>query len=207
MTTRGLVAGGFAALALLASAVCGVRVALAHCDRLDGPVVAAARNALETGNVNLVLIWVQEHDDPEIRAAFQQTLFVRKQGNEARELADRFFFETLVRVHRASEGASYTGLKPAGADYGPAITAADQAVATGAIGPVQDLLAEAVRNGLQERFEAVRALQGYDANDVAAGRTYVRAYVEYIHYVERLHADAPTLAEGHHAARGARSAP
>jgi hypothetical protein len=30
--------------------------ARAHCDGLDGPVVMAARKALETGNVNLVLI-------------------------------------------------------------------------------------------------------------------------------------------------------
>ena len=28
----------------------------AHCDGMDGPVVAAAKKALETGDVNLVLI-------------------------------------------------------------------------------------------------------------------------------------------------------
>ncbi|HET9384793.1 MAG TPA: hypothetical protein VFO67_06570 [Gemmatimonadales bacterium] len=34
--------------------------ALAHCDGLDGPVVQAARRALETRNPALVPIWVQE---------------------------------------------------------------------------------------------------------------------------------------------------
>lgn len=29
--------------------------------------------------------------------------------------------------------------------------------------------------------------KNYDVNDVAAGREYVKAYVEYIHFVERLH--------------------
>ena len=111
MITRRLVAPLVGALATLALAVLGVRVALAHCDSLDGPVVKAAKNALQTGNVNLVLIWVQQNDEPEIRAAFQQTLLVRKQSPDAQALADQFFFDTLVRGHRAGEGASYTGLK------------------------------------------------------------------------------------------------
>jgi hypothetical protein len=46
--------------------------AAAHCDGLDGPVVTAARKALATGNVNLVLIWVQKANEPEIKAAFKK---------------------------------------------------------------------------------------------------------------------------------------
>jgi uncharacterized protein DUF6448 len=186
-------------LSLLAVATLGVRTALSHCDGLDGPVVKAAKNALQAGNVNLVLVWVQQRDEPEIRAAFQQTLLVRKQSPEAQALADRSFFETLVRVHRAGEGAPYTGLKPAGRDLGPAIPAADRALETGADGPLQDLLSDAVQRGLQAHFEALRTLRGYDPNDVAAGRRYVQAYVEFIHYVERIHEAATTAAEGHYA--------
>lgn len=199
MTRRKLIAPVIGALSVLAVAALGVQLAFAHCDGLDGPVVKAAEHALQTGNVNLVLIWVGPKDEPEIRAAFQQALLVRKQGPEAQALADRSFFETLVRVHRAGEGASYTGLKPAGRDLGAAIPAADRALETGAAGPVQDLLADAVRRGLREHFEAVRALKAYDPNDVAAGRRYVQAYVEYIHYVERLYEAASTAPEGHYA--------
>jgi Family of unknown function (DUF6448) len=101
---------------------------LAHCDGLDGPVVKAAQRALETKNPALVLIWVQAEDEAEIRTAFDQTLAVRALSPAAKGLADRFFFETLVRVHRAGEGASYTGLKPAGRDLGPAIPAFDKAL-------------------------------------------------------------------------------
>ena len=197
--TRKLAGPLVGALGVLAVAVLGIQVAFAHCDGLDGPVVKAAQSALQTGNVNLVLIWVQQKDEPEIRAAFQQALVVRKQSPEGRALADRSFFETLVRIHRAGEGAPYTGLKPAGRDLGPAIPAADKALETGAVGPLQDLLANAVQHGLKEHFEALRTLRGYDPNDVAAGRRYVQAYVEYIHYVERLHEAATAAAEGHYA--------
>ncbi|HZD40652.1 MAG TPA: DUF6448 family protein, partial [Terriglobales bacterium] len=94
------------------------RQAIAHCDGLDGPVVKAAQNALQTGNVDLVLIWIRPKDEKEIRTAFQKTLAVRQLNPQARELADMYFFETLVRVHRAGEGAPYTGLKPPGRDLG-----------------------------------------------------------------------------------------
>jgi hypothetical protein len=36
---------------------------LLTCDGMDGPVVKAAKRALETGNVNLVLICVQKQDE------------------------------------------------------------------------------------------------------------------------------------------------
>ena len=119
--------------------------ALAHCDGMDGPVVKAAQRALEIGNVNLVLIWVQKQDELEVRRAFERTLAVRTLSPEAKELADRYFFETLVRLHRAGEGAPYTGLKPAGRDLGPAIPAADRALEEGSIEPLVTLLTSSVK--------------------------------------------------------------
>jgi hypothetical protein len=85
---------------------------------MDGPVVKAAEKALATKNVNLVLIWVQEKDEAVIKQAFRQTLALRTVTNEARDFADRCFFETLVRLHRAGEGEPFTGIEPAGTDQG-----------------------------------------------------------------------------------------
>ena len=170
---------------------------LAHCDSLDGPVVKAAQRALETRNLSHVLIWVQAEDEPEIRAAFEQTLVVRALGPQGRELADRYFFETVVRVHRAGEGAAYTGLKPAGRDLGPAIPAADKALEEGALSPLIALLTKAVEDGLRRQFEEVITAKHFKPDDVPAGREYVRTYVEFIHYVERLHEAAVTAAHGH----------
>jgi hypothetical protein len=171
--------------------------ALAHCDGLDGPVVNAARRALETGNPALALIWVQENDEGEIRRAFEQTLGVRALGPQARELADRFFFETLVRVHRAGEGATFTGLKPAGRDLGPALPAADEAVRVGSLEPVRQLLTGAVERRLREQFADVTATKTFEPDDAAAGRAYVKAYVQFIHFVEDVYAKATAASHGH----------
>jgi hypothetical protein len=183
---------GFAAAALVAFA----GAAAAHCDTLDGPVVGAARNALDSGNVNLVLVWVQPKDETEIRRAFDRTRRVRKAGGEAKELADTYFFETLVRVHRAGEGAPYTGLKSAG-QVEPPVAAGDRAIATGDLKPLAALIGERMERGLHEHFDGVLAKKRYAPNDVAAGRAYAHAYVEFVHFAERLYDAADTLAPEH----------
>jgi len=185
----------------MAAALCALTLgwaipARAHCDTLDGPVVAAARKALDTGNVNLVLVWVQKRDDAEIRNHFQKTVAVRKAGGQARELADMYFFETLVRLHRAGEGAGYTGLKPAG-KIAPSIAAADKSLETGKLGDVAQLIAKRMEQGLHRNFDAMMKKKNYNVNDVAAGRAFSSAYVEYTHYVERLYDASETLAPEH----------
>jgi len=163
------------------------KTASAHCDGIDGPVVLAAKEALKTGNLDLILIWVQESDEAEVKKVFDHTLKVRKLGEEARTLADTFFFETIVRIHRAGEGAPYTGLKPAGRDIGPAIPAADRAVESGSAKKLLKLLSEAVHSGLHKRFMHVLALKDFPVKDVEKGREFVKAYVEFLHYVEPIY--------------------
>ena len=171
--------------------------AFAHCDGLDGPVVEAAQRALDSGNPNLVLIWVQKRDEKEIRAAFEKTLAVRKYGSQARELADLYFFETLVRIHRAGEGEPYTGLKPSGRNLGPAIPAADKALESREIEPLLKLITEETRRAIRDRYEDVLAKKHYRPNDVEAGREYVEAYVLLLEQVERIYEAANSPARGH----------
>ncbi len=175
-----------AVAAVVALGIGAARTAGAHCDTLDGPVVVDARAALAAGDVTQVLKWVQAGDEPEIRAAFGRTLAVRAAGGAALELADTWFFETLVRVHRAGEGAPYTGLKPAGA-VEPGIAAADLAIESGSADSLVAALTEHLDEGVRNRFERVVAARGHAGHNVTAGRAYVAVYVDFIHYVEGLH--------------------
>jgi hypothetical protein len=159
----------------------------AHCDGMDGPVVAAAERALETGDVRHALVWVRPGDEDEIRTAFARTVEVRMLGDAARELADLAFFETLVRVHRIGEGASYTGLKPRGLDLGPVIPAADRALVEGDAEALEELLLHHIRHGIREHFEAALAARDFDPVDVPAGQAFAEAYARFLHYVEAIH--------------------
>lgn len=168
--------------------------AAAHCDTLDGPVVSTARAALEKGDVTPVLKWVRKEDEPAIREQFRKTLVVRSKGPEAGELADRYFFETLVRIHRAGEGAPYTGLQPAGS-VEPPIAAADKALETGSVDGLVKMLTDAAAKGIRERFAHVAETKKHADESVEAGRKFVEAYVDFTHYAERLYNDAAA----HHA--------
>lgn len=161
-----------------------------HCDTLDGPVAQDARLALQQGNVTPVLKWVKQADEKEVVQAFKQALAVRAKGKEAAEGADRYFLETAVRLHRASEGEPYTGLKPAGLDPGPAVRAADKALKKGSVDHLVEHLTGQVAHGLKARFQAASEAQKRAGASVQAGRDFVRAYVEFVHYAERLHKDA-----------------
>jgi hypothetical protein len=169
----------------------------AHCDTMNGPVITAAKKALETGNVNLVIIWVRKQDEAQIRAAFEETLAVRRLNAEAKDLADMYFFETLVRVHRAGEGVPYTGLKPAETVVDLGIAAADKSLETGSPESLLKHLNEAVHAGIHQQFELAVQKKDFKSDDVEAGRAYVKTYVEFIHYVERLYEAASKPAEGH----------
>lgn len=158
--------------------------AMAHCDSMDGPVVADAQRAISARDVTPVLKWVTANDENEIRRAFDQTLAVRQESNAARDLADRYFFETLIRVHRASEGEGFTGLKPAGS-VAPAIAAADQALKDGNVQPLAIKLTSEIGRGLEERFAVAHAKRQNAANSVEQGREYVNAYVEFTHFAEQ----------------------
>jgi hypothetical protein len=170
---------------------------LAHCDTMDGPVVKAAQKALKTGNVNLVLIWVQKKDGTEIKSAFEKTLAVRKLSPQAKDLADMYFFETLVRIHRAGEGAPYTGLKPAGTDLGPVIPASDKAIEDGSAKGLVKLLGDSIQTNVPKHFQELMAKKKYAENDVEAGRMFVKVYVIFTHYVEAIYDSAKNPADGH----------
>jgi hypothetical protein len=180
------------------------QIGRAHCDTLDGPVVQAARTALDSGNVTPVLKWVHKPDESAIKEAFEKTLGVRKLSPQAKQLADMYFFETLVRLHRAAEGAPFTGLKPAGA-VEPVVAAADKAIESGSLDDLAKEISTLVTNGMRQRFDQVVKTRKEMDRSVEAGREYVEAYVEFVHYVERLHNDA--LGAAAHGADSAVSSP
>lgn len=190
----------YAVLAFFAFTCFGIfitpRFAKAHCDTLDGPVIKDARLALEKGDVTPVLKWVQKKEEAQVGKAFRQALAAKTKGGKDKEEGEHRFFETLVKIHRAGEGASFAGLKPAGT-VEPVIAAADAALLSGSDEALSKMVTDAVANGIRERHRHAAELFKHKDESVEAGRNYVKAYVEYTHYVERLQQDAEGHAEHH----------
>jgi hypothetical protein len=160
--------------------------ATAHCDTMDGPIVPEAQAALASGDLTPVLKWVPEADESIIRDAFTRARTVMESGEEAGALAEQWFLETLIRVHRQAEGAGFTGLKPAGS-MDPAFKAADEALDSGSVDALATRVSAAVRAEIEKRFREVSELREHVDDSPQAGRRYVAAYVGYMHFVEGIH--------------------
>lgn len=166
-----------------------------HCDSMDGPVVTAARQALDAGDVRLVLPYVPKDGEPEVVQAFERALPLHTEINGAKQVADLYFFETVVRVHRAGEGAPFTGLKPAGLDVGPVIPVAERAVETESPDELEQLLVNIVRTEVRKRFDHMVHLKKHAHHDVDAARAYVEAMLGLQVYSHQLYLRA--IAEAH----------
>jgi hypothetical protein len=171
---------------------------------MDGPVVVEAKIALENGDVTPILKWVMKEHEGEIREAFDLTVKARSKGPEVHAMADIYFFETLVRIHREGEGAPYTGVKPAGTDPGEAVRAADRSLEIGSVDQLATSAAKHIEDNIRKRYQHVVEKKQHSEESVEAGREYVAAYVEYFHYVMAVH----DIASGHahHQGEGAESA-
>jgi Family of unknown function (DUF6448) len=170
----------------------GAQNASAHCDALDGPVATAALEALDAQNVNLVLPYAPARAEAELSAAFDQAVAARASGPAAKAVADRYFVETAVRLHRAGEGAPYTGVQPAGMDFGPAIPAAERALETGNAKALEALLAEEVRHAIRKRLAEATAKGSASKEpkthaEVAAARERLSAEFAFIGFAEGTH--------------------
>lgn len=158
-----------------------------HCDTRDGPVVKAAMKALETGNLNFVLIWIPQESEKELKNIFAKTRKARKAGRDAQEVADDWFFENTIRLHRAGEGAAYTGMKPAGLSEGPVVPKAEKAIETGNSQETIDFILGTVEDDLTLRFHHVMDKKNYDVDDVAAGREFIEGFIGWVVYSHHLY--------------------
>ena len=165
---------------------------------MDGPVVKAAMKALETGDVNLILPYVHKEGEAEVLAAFEKVLPLRKYPNGAKEVADRYFFETVVRIHRAGEGAAFTGLKPAGLSVGPVIPVAENAIETGSADKLVQILLDTVRAEIKKKFDRVVHLKERAGGTVEETREYIESMLALQVYSHKLYECAITeLHEAH----------
>lgn len=201
-TVRNTVMRGILAAAI---ALFPVASALAHCDTTGGPVIPEARAALEKGDVTPILKWIKQDNEAEIKTAFAKTIAVRVKGPEAKALADQYFLETLVRLHRAGEGAPYNGIKDEPVE--PIVAMADKALADGSVDEMIKEISAHMAAAIKQKFNRSVETRKDKDKGVAAGREFVEAYVTYMHYVEGIHTAIMSAGGHQHAGVAKGSAP
>ena len=168
-----------------------------HCDTRDGPVAIAVKKALESENVNYILIWMSKESEEEMIEVFRKALEARKSGKESRTVADEWVLETAVRLHRKTEGASFDGIKPAGLDEGPVVPRAEKAIQTGDPTETLNFMIDTLKEELLRRFNNVNSKKNYDINDVEAGREYIKAFIGFVVFSHHLYQNISANKHGH----------
>lgn len=171
-----------------------------HCDSEDGPIISLIRESLENGDISPLLKWLAPEDELEVKQLYKKVRSLRAQSSEAREIADRLFIETFIRLHRASEGAPFTGIKEAG-NIPPIFAELDKALDSGTVDDLADKIAQAVRTNVVELFNQAAKLREHQNDSVEDGRAFVEAYVTYMHFVEGLHNYLNRSTQGHDTAQ------
>lgn len=176
----------FRKIALLLGLIIGFStVGFAHCDSYDGPVIQDAYKALEMEKVNYVMKWIATEHEMEIKKLFDKTIRLKNGDAEVYSIVEKHFLETLVRYHRETEGAPYTGLKPAGSTA-EIVQMADNSIAKKEVKTLLKDLNNHIQAVISEKYEKVMELEKVKDNSTAEGRAYVEAYVDYTHTLEAL---------------------
>lgn len=165
----------------------------AHCDTLGGPVVSDAKKALESKDVTSVLKWVREDQEGIVRKAFQEALERRNKDMTVKEKTDMDFFSLIVKLHREAEGVIFKGFKPLEMSIDPVVMEADRALENGSMESLkylEDYLSEEIRPQLRAKFNTAFEKRKKAEESVMAGREYVEAYTQYMHFVEDIHSTA-----------------
>lgn len=157
----------------------------AHCDSYDGPVIQDALKALSKKDVSYVMKWIKKDQEVEVTTLFNKTVSLKNSDAEIYSIVEKHFLETLVRLHRETEGAPFTGLKPAGSTT-PIVQMADKSIENKEVKNLLTNLNKHIQKVINEKFEKVNALSKVKDNSTSEGRAYVKAYVDYTHTLEAI---------------------
>jgi hypothetical protein len=165
-------------------------------DITNGSVMDAAKMALDTGNVNYVLIWVPEASENKLKNLFAKTVCERRDRKDVQDIAFDWYFETVNRLHRAGEGTLYTCMNLAGLDERSVVPKVKRVIETGEAEEIIGFIPKTQEHDFRHRFRHVMEKKNYDVNNVVDGRAYVAAFTDFIVYLHHIYTSIPREA-GH----------
>jgi len=155
-------------------------------DLLNGPVIRAAKTALETGDANYIVIWVPEESENTLKNLLEKTCCTQRIKNNMQNRAIDWYFDTVNRLCFVDRKMMFTGLKSDGCNENLIISKAVKAIETGSVEIITDNIPVAYEDEVKQRFRQVINKKNYPVNNPTAGRAYVSAFFEFMGYVQSL---------------------
>jgi phosphotransacetylase len=160
-------------------------------DPQNGPVMRAAKTALETGDANYIVIWVPEESENTLKNLLEKTCCTQSIKNNMQNRAIDWYFDTVNRLCFANRKMMSTVLKPEGSGENLIVSKAVKAIETGSVEEITDSISVAHEDKVKQRFRQVMNMKNFPVNNPADGRAYVAAFFEFIGYVQSLSFEIP----------------
>jgi hypothetical protein len=155
-------------------------------DEMQGPVVKAAKMALETGNVNYILIWLPEESENTLKNLLEKTCCTRSSRMNMKNRAYDWYFEMVNRffnIGRPRDNLTIRG----GLAEKPLDLKVDKAIESGNFEEIRDIIPVTHEADAKQRFLHVMNMRNYPVNNIAEGRAYVSAFFDFNRYMHDLY--------------------
>lgn len=160
-----------------------------HHNQLNAQVIKAAKMALDSGNVNYILIWVPEESENKLKNLLEKTCCESSTRDNIQNRAVDWYFKTVNRLHYASGWTSCPGMKSESIDENPIVLKVERAIETGNINEIFGVIPDTPTGDVRRRFCDVMNKKNYNVNNIAAGRDYVSSFIDLIVYLHNLPAE------------------
>ena len=154
----------------------------------DGPVTKAAKESLETGNANRILIWIPEESENTLKNLLERACCARSTRQDGRNRTAEWYFETVNRLHAASHGLNNLSISTKTPEEKAIILLVEGACESGNFEDIATRIPDTPAGEMRQRFEdLMKKRNSYCEENCVAGRMYVSAFVDFITFVNNLH--------------------
>jgi hypothetical protein len=152
----------------------------------NGPVMRAAKMALETGNADHILIWVPEESENTLKNLLEKTCCERTTQRKARNHSIEWYLQTINRLHSEYYRPHDLNISTKTPEERKTILLVERACETGNFDEIATVMQITSDEEIRQRFNDVLNKSNYDMDNIAAGRAYVSAFTDFIACINSL---------------------
>jgi hypothetical protein len=161
----------------------------------NGPVIRAAKMAMETGNASYILIWLPKEAENTLKNLLERTYCENRTRKNTQNHSIDWYFKSVNRLHSRYGWPDYPGMKFKETDEETIALMVERAFESGNFEEINSIIPLNHSGDARERFHKVMMKRNYSVDDIAAGRVYVSAFIAFIVYLHNLSSGSPGKSE------------
>lgn len=151
----------------------------------NGPVMSAAKKALETGKAHHILIWIPEASENTLKNLLEKACCERRIQTDGYDHIIDWYFATVRRFHSVGYGPRNLNISLKTLEEKTIISLVERACESGNFEEIAMVIPDIPAGELRQQFNDVMKKRNYDVENIAAGRVYVSEFTDFIAFVNR----------------------